>query len=62
MNQDELRKRTMIFVETLHLPISRFARVIGFERGTYYKWVKGELNFGEQKCLLIDEYLKRFGF
>lgn len=52
----------MIFVETLHLPISRFARVIGFERGTYYKWVKGELNFGEQKCLLIDEYLKRFGF
>lgn len=62
MNQDILRKRTKEFIETLKLPISRFSSVIGIERSTYYKWIKGEFDLGEKRTAIIDEYLKRFGF
>jgi len=62
MNQDELRERTKKFIAELNLPISRFARSIGFERATYYKWIKGDFDFGSEKCMRINEHLQRFGF
>lgn len=62
MNQDLLRERTKNFINELNLPISRFAKTIGFERSTYYRWIKGHINFGEQKVKAIDEYIGRFGF
>lgn len=62
VNQDKLRKRTAEFIDTLKLPISRFSKVIGIERSTYYKWIKGEFDFGERRVSIVDEYLKRFGF
>lgn len=62
MNQDLLRKRTEKFMKTLNLPISRFAKVIGIERSTYYKWIKGNFDFGERRAAIVDEFLSRFGF
>ena len=62
MNQNELRKRTLVFLEKLNLPISRFAEANGFQRETYYKWIKGVLDFGEKRAEQIDTYLKQFGF
>lgn len=62
VNQDSLRNRTKTFVETLNLPISRLAKSVGFERSTYYRWVKGEFDLGERLSVAIDEYLKKFGF
>lgn len=62
MNQDNLRKRMIEFINTLKLPISRFSKVIGFERSTYYKWIKSEFDFGERRAAIVDEYLRRFGF
>lgn len=62
MNQDSLRNRTKTFVETLNLPISRLAKSVGFERSTYYRWVKGEFDLGERLSIAIDEHLKKFGF
>lgn len=62
MNQDYLRKRVKEFMETLKLPISRFSKVIGIERSTYYKWIKGEFDFGERRKAIVDDYLRRFGF
>ena len=62
MNQEILRKRTVKFMNTLKLPISRFAQVIGIERSTYYKWIKAEFDFGERRAAIVDEYLRRFGF
>ena len=49
-------------METLKLPISRFSKVIGIERSTYYKWIKGEFDFGERREAIVDDYLRRFGF
>lgn len=62
VNQDSLRNRTKTFVEILNLPISRLAKSVGFERSTYYRWVKGEFDLGERLSIAIDEYLKKFGF
>lgn len=62
MNQDVLRQRVKHFMETLTLPISRFAGLIGFERSSYYRWIKGEFDFCEKRALQIDEFLKQFGF
>ena len=62
LNQDILRQRTKAFVETLNLPISRLAKSVGFERSTYYRWIKGEFDLGERRGKAIDEYLKKFGF
>lgn len=62
MNQDLLRKRTEMFLRTLNLPISRFAKVIGIERSSYYKWKKRCFDFGELRAAKIDEYLSKFGF
>ncbi len=62
MNQDILRKRTKEFMEELKLPISRLAKSIGFERATYYRWIKGEFDFGEARANALDAYLRRFGF
>lgn len=61
MNQDYLRRRVKEFMETLKLPISRFSKVIGIERSTYYKWIKGEFDFGERREAIVDDYLRRFG-
>lgn len=62
MNQNLLRERTKKFMDELHLPISRLAKTIGFERATYYRWIKGNFNFGEVKAKALDKYLRRFGF
>ena len=62
MNQNELRKRTENFMRTLNLPISRFAKNIGIERSTYYRWIKGEFDFGEHRAVIVDEFISRFGF
>lgn len=62
MNQNELRERTKRFLEESKLPISRLSKFIGFERATYYKWIKGVFNFCESKAEALDEYLRRFGF
>ena len=61
-NQNILRERVKVFRNELHLPVSKFAQAIGFERSIYYKWIKGEFNFGELKAKRIDTYLNRFGF
>lgn len=62
MNQNELRNRTKRFVAELKLPISRLAKTIGFERATYYRWMKGDFDFGEARAEALDKYLRRFGF
>lgn len=62
MNQNKLRERTKQFVDELKLPISRLAKTIGFERATYYRWMKGEFDFGEARVEALDKYLRRFGF
>ena len=62
LNQNLLRKRTSEFMSTLNLPISRFAKVVGIERTSYYKWIKGNFDFGERRAAAVDEFLKRFGF
>lgn len=62
MNQNELRNRTKRFVAELKLPISRLAKTIGFERATYYRWMKGDFDFGEARAEVLDKYLRRFGF
>lgn len=62
LNQDALRRRTSKFISELNLPISRFAKCIGFDRTSYYKWMKCDFDLGEIKAEKIDEFLKRFGF
>lgn len=62
MNQKILRERTERFLKTLGLPISSFAKSIGIDRSTYYRWKNGEFNFGERRYYTIDEYLKKYGF
>lgn len=61
-NQNLLRERVKTFKDELNLPISKFAKAIGFERSIYYKWIKGDFNFGAIKAQRIDEYLRRYGF
>lgn len=62
MNQEQLKKRAKRFTDELNLPISRFAKNIGFDRSTYYKWLKGEKVFSETTLKKIDNYLKTYGF
>lgn len=62
MNQDTIIDRTIYFLNESTLPISRFARAIGIDRSTYYRWVKHDLNFSEKRLVVIDEFLKKFGF
>lgn len=62
MNQEQLKKRTKQFTSELNLPISRLAKNIGFDRSTYYKWLKGEKVFSETTLKKIDNYLKTYGF
>lgn len=62
MSQNTLRERVQAFRNELNLPISKFAQAIGFERSLYYKWIKGEFDFGSVKAKRIDEYLSRYGF
>ena len=62
MNQNLLRERVQAFRNEIHLPISKFAQAIGFERSIYYRWIKGEFEFGAVKAKRIDDYLRRYGF
>ena len=63
MNREELRKRAKRFTDELNLPIARFAENVGFDRSTYYKWLKGnEKVFSEKSLKKIDNYLRTFGF
>lgn len=62
INQNALRERTKAFIQELNLPISRFAKRIGIARESYYRWQKGDFNFGEQRAEQIDKYLQRYGF
>ena len=62
MNQEELKKRARRFTEELQVPISRFANKVGFDRSSYYRWLKGENVFSEAKLNKIDNYLKKYGF
>lgn len=62
MNQEQLQKRVKQFIGELNLPISRLAKNIGFDRSTYYKWLKGEKVFSETTLKKIDNYLKTYGF
>ena len=62
VNQNNLRERVSDFRNELNLPVSKFAQAIGFERSIYYRWIKGEFDFGEAKAKRIDEYLRRYGF
>ncbi len=62
MNQNLLRERTKRFIDELKLPISRLSKSIGFERTSYYKWVRGDFDFGEARAKALDEYIRRFGF
>ena len=63
MNQEQLKKRAKRFTDELNLPIARFAENIGFDRSTYYKWLKGnEKVFSENTLQKIDNYLRPYGF
>lgn len=62
MNQDNLRSRAQKFLIEIGLPVSQFARAIGFERSAYYKWIKQDFNFGADKVNKIDAYLSKYGF
>ncbi len=62
MNQNLLRECARKFIEELKLPISRLAKSIGIERTSYYKWVRGDFDFGEARAKALDEYIRRFGF
>ena len=62
MNQEELKKRARRFTEELQVPISRFANKVGFDRSSYYRWLKGENVFSEVKLKKIDNYLRTYGF
>lgn len=62
MSQNILRERVQAFINELNLPISKFAQAIGFERSIYYRWIKGNFDFGAVKAKRIDEYLRRYGF
>lgn len=62
INQNTLRERTKKFIEELNLPISRFAKRIGIARESYYRWQKGDFNFGEARAEQIDRYLSKYGF
>lgn len=62
MNQNLLRERVQAFRNEIHLPISKFAQAIGFERSIDYRWIKGEFDFGAVKAKRIDDYLRRYGF
>ena len=63
MNNELLRKRAKRFINELNLPIARFAKNVGFDRSTYYKWLKGnEKVFSENTLQKIDNYLRTYGF
>ena len=62
MKKEELRTRTKNFMNTLHLPISRFAKTIGIARETYYRWINGDFDFGETRAKAVDEFISQFGF
>ena len=62
MNQEELKKRAIRFADELQVPISRFAQKAGFDRSSYYRWLKGENVFSEAKLKKIDNYLRTYGF
>lgn len=62
MNQDNLKQRAKAFVDTLSLPISKFAANAGFDRSAWYRWQKGENVFSDERLKRIDEYIARFGF
>lgn len=62
INQDQLRERTKFMMKTLDYKVSCFARQIGFCRESYYKWINGTFDFGEEKAQKINEFLTRYGF
>lgn len=62
INQNLLRERTQTFLSELHLPVTKFVANVGIARTTYYRWQKGDFDFGEQRAAQIDSYLKRYGF
>lgn len=62
MNQDLIRERTKRFINEIELPIAKFAKKIGFSRELYYRWIKGDFDFGIEKAKRIDEYLRKYGF
>mgnify|MGYP003571284821 CR=1 FL=1 len=62
MNQDLIRERTKRFIGELDIPISKFANKIGFSRELYYRWIKGDFDFSNEKVSKIDDYLRKYGF
>lgn len=62
MNQDLLKTRVEKFISELNLPISRFAKSIGFDRTAYYKWMKGVYNFSAETLQKIENHISKFGY
>ena len=42
MNQEQLKRRAKRFLDELEVPITKFASKAGFDRSSYYRWLKGE--------------------
>lgn len=62
MDQNILRGRAARFIAELDIPVSKFAKRIGFSRELYYRWVKGDFNFSNDKARTIDKHLQKYGF
>ena len=63
MNQEQLKRRAKRFLDELEVPITKLASKAGFDRSSYYRWLKGEEKvFSETTLKRIDNYLKTYGF
>jgi len=62
-NQEQLKRRAKRFLDELEVPITKFASKAGFDRSSYYRWLKGEEKvFSETTLKKIDNYLRTYGF
>ena len=62
IDQNELRERTKEYIAASGVKKSTFANIIGFARENYYRWIKGDFDFGNEKAMRIDEHLRKFGY
>lgn len=59
---NELQKRTRYFMDTVGVPMTRFAKHICLSRQSIYRWLSGDLELSPTTIARIDTYLKTFGF
>ncbi len=62
MDNKDLIKRIKEFMNEFDMSVSAFSRKVGIDRSGYYRIIKGEQFYKDDKLKEISNYLAKYGF